>query len=97
MALEISIEAYLVKRVEELGGIAVKMNIQGRVGWPDRLVVLHGGRTLYVELKRPKGGRVSATQKHVHAQLLRMGHTVWVLKNRDEIDEAINGLYAEEI
>lgn len=94
MTIELHVEAYLVKRVEAAGGVAVKMNLRGRVGWPDRLVVLPGGRTIYAELKRPRGGRVSATQAQVHKQLRGLGHTVWLLKNRDEIDEAFGRLDA---
>lgn len=66
--LERDVEAYLVKRVEELGGEVRKVAWVGRRGAPDRLVMLPfaametvrdgklvPGRpnTIWVELKRP--------------------------------------------
>jgi hypothetical protein len=61
------VEAELVARVEALGGVAEKVTVRGRRGFFDRLVTLPGGRTIYVECKRPKGGRLSPHQKQRHA------------------------------
>ena len=57
------IEAELVKRVTALGGIADKVQVIGRRGFCDRLVVLPHGRIFLVECKRPRGGRLSPHQK----------------------------------
>ena len=46
---ESEVEAYLVKRVKELGGDTRKMKWIGRRGAPDRFVMLYGG--FFVELK----------------------------------------------
>lgn len=63
--LERDVEAYLVKRVEELGGEVRKVKWIGRRGAPDRLVMLPFAwrpyanighpppQTVWVELKRP--------------------------------------------
>lgn len=50
---EKNIEAYLVRRVKELGGVAYKFVSPGHAGVPDRLVCLPGGLTWFVELKAP--------------------------------------------
>lgn len=51
--LEIKVEEYLIKKVKELGGHVRKVQWIGRRGAPDRMVMLNG-RTVFVELKKPK-------------------------------------------
>ena len=61
--LEKDIEAKLRKAVEAEGGKCVKWVCPGWAGVPDRLVLLPGGRIVFVETKRPKGGTLSELQK----------------------------------
>ena len=58
---ESEIEARLVRGVKALGGVAYKFVSPGNVGVPDRVVVLPGGRVIFVELKA-EGGRLSPMQ-----------------------------------
>lgn len=51
--LEKTIEAALVKRVKELGGMAEKFVSPGRRSVPDRLVTLPDGVIIFVECKAP--------------------------------------------
>lgn len=64
---ESQIEAYLAKRVKELGGEVRKVQWVGRRSAPDRLVMLpycsawahrgwahRGGKTIWVEVKNPE-------------------------------------------
>lgn len=51
MKSENAVEEYLVRAVKTLGGEVRKVVWQGRKGAPDRLVMLPGGATLWVELK----------------------------------------------
>lgn len=88
---EHKVEAALVRRVTAAGGVAVKM--MAVRGLPDRLVLLPGGRTVFVELKRPKGGRLSPHQKFWIARLQALGVEVAVARNGDDID-ALFGLEA---
>lgn len=60
--LEKDIETKLRKLVEGYGGRCLKWVCPGWVGVPDRLILLPGGRIIFVETKRPKGGRLSAMQ-----------------------------------
>lgn len=85
MTLESTIEAYLVKRVKELGGETVKLAVPG-TRFIDRLCMLPGGVTLYVELKRPKGGRKSKLQEHWIEWLVANGHRAAFAKTKDEVD-----------
>lgn len=60
--LEKEIEAKLVNIVKRHGGLCLKWVCPGWAGVPDRIVLLPGGRVIFVELKRPKGGVVSSRQ-----------------------------------
>jgi hypothetical protein len=83
---ESAIEAELIRRVEEIGGIAEKVTVIGRRGFFDRLIVLPGGETLYVEVKRPKGGRISKHQRARHAKYSDLGARVAIVKTMADID-----------
>lgn len=82
---EVNVEARLFQGVKKRGGIALKLTRWG--GIPDRALILPGGRTVYVELKRPKDGRLTWRQRLTHARLRKMGHEVEVLWSREEVDE----------
>lgn len=85
METEIQVETYFVKRVEELRGLTAKMTIRGRAGWPDRLAAVESELYL-VELKRPRGGRLSAIQKELHKKLADIGVPVLVLWSKADVD-----------
>lgn len=85
MVSEIQVETHLVNRVKELGGMTAKMTIRGRAGWPDRLVALDG-ELILVELKRPRGGRLSAVQIELHKKLAATGVIVLVLWSIADVD-----------
>ena len=82
--LERDVEAHLVKRVEELGGECRKVKWIGRVGAPDRLVMLPFARMetirdgkliperptcLWVELKAPGKAAGFPSNAHERAQV----------------------------
>lgn len=75
--LEKEIEAKLGREVKKCGGRCVKWVSPGNAGVPDRIVLLPGGKILFVELKRPKGGEVSALQRKWREWLTALGFTVW--------------------
>ena len=69
--MEKQIEAYLVRRVKELGGVAYKFTSPAHRGVSDRIVCMPDGSTWFVELKA-SGGRLSELQKHFQAEMLRL-------------------------
>ena len=84
--LEKEIEAALRKAVAAAGGKCLKWVCPGWSGVPDRIVLLPGGRIVFVETKRPKGGKLSAMQKWWRDELWAMGFeyaTVWNDKDVD--------------
>ena len=89
---EAELETHLLKQVDIRGGITAKMTVQGRRGWPDRLVILPGGAVALVELKKPKTGRWSATQKEMFVRLGALGVNIMRLNSTDQIDSFLNVL-----
>lgn len=80
--LESAIEAFFRREVRKLGGHAIKM-VPTSKGLPDRLVVMPGGRTYFVELKQTSG-KTSPAQDMWHSRLRGLGHHVAVLYGRDD-------------
>lgn len=85
---EHSIEQKLTKRVEALGGETRKVSWVGRRGAPDRLILLPG-RAIWVELKRPKGGRLSALQIAEMGALQRAGCECYVVASEEDIERVL--------
>lgn len=84
MRRESTVESYLVRRVKESGGMAIKLNPIGMAGLPDRLVLLPGAKIIFVELKRP-GEKPRKLQTHIHNQLRLLGFRVEVADNNEKI------------
>jgi hypothetical protein len=87
--LESAIERELRLRVEALGGLCIKVKAIGRRGFFDRIVVLPGGRVWFVELKRPKGGRLSPHQVWHLGEFSRLGAVAVVVKSTADIDRLL--------
>lgn len=90
------VEEHLVNTLNNLGGLGWKFTSPGTVGVPDRIVVLNG-LLCFVELKRPKGGRVSEIQKWRIKQLHAQGMRAYVIKNKEEVDVLIDCLMRGEL
>jgi len=61
-------------------------------GWPDAIVILKN-RIIFMEIKRPKGGRKSDKQKEMAIRFLHLGHKIHEVKTRKR---AIEILYGKE-
>lgn len=80
---ERDVEAYLVKLVKAKGGEIRKVKWIGRVGAPDRRVMLNGG--VWVELKAPGEGPTAA-QLREHLRMRRRGEMVTVISSLDGVE-----------
>lgn len=76
------IERHLVNEVKKAGGIAYKFVSPSRRAVPDRLVLLPGGKVIFVECKAP-GEKPRPDQLREHARLFALGHQVVVLDSKD--------------
>jgi len=84
--VEAKVEQYLVDSVITRGGTCPKFTDPGRRGAPDRIVCLPGHPSYFVELKRPKFGKLDAHQTRYHETLRIAGQRVWVIWSNEEVD-----------
>lgn len=84
--LEKDIEQELVRLIKQNGGMCLKWTCPGWSGVPDRIVLLPGGRVVFAELKRPKGGRLSELQKWWRKKLIYLGFSHWVIWDQGDLD-----------
>ena len=94
--LEKEIEKKLVEGIRRLGGRAYKWVSPGSNGVPDRIIVMPGGRILFVELKTSTGV-VSKLQKMQIRMLSQMGCDVRVVFGMDGVQDLLDRLTAESM
>lgn len=83
--LERDIENYLVRRVKQAGGLALKFCSPGVRGVPDRLLVLPDA-VVFVEVKRGSLGKISPLQRRMLNRLRSLGARAVVVRDRNEVD-----------
>lgn len=82
--LESSTERFVVRVAKnEFNFIVLKLNNKASDGWPDRLFLRPEGESFFIEFKR-KGETPRKLQEFRIANLLSMGHTVYVVDNAEE-------------
>lgn len=88
--LERDVEAALVKRVNALPGArCAKFVSPGWSGVPDRIILLNGGRVLFVEVKAP-GKEPRTLQRAVHKTLKRLKFDVYVVDGPAGIEKVLS-------
>ena len=87
--LEKRIEGKLKAALQARGALVYKFVSPGQAGVPDRLIVLPGGRCVFVELKQLKG-RMNELQKWQIERLRTQGAEVYVVKGPEDA-EALPG------
>lgn len=85
---EKAIERYLVDEVKKIGGVCLKYYNPNVAGYPDRLLLLSGARTIWVELKS-KGKHTTPLQKVRIRTLQNLGYSVFVCDSKESVDKVI--------
>lgn len=85
---EAKIEAYLVKRCKEIGGIAEKYTSPNKRSVPDRLCQFPQDTIVFVELKAT-GKKPTKLQEHDHSVRRQRGHQVYVIDSKEGVDNFI--------
>lgn len=85
---EREVEESLAKGVKKLGGRAYKFVSPGNAGVPDRIVILPGGKIIFVELKRP-GGKTTALQDVQIQRLQDLGCDVGIVSSLQEVKDCL--------
>lgn len=81
-------ETYLMSRIQEIGGLAVKLECPGTRGFPDRMIILPYGIISYAEIKRPKE-KPRPNQTQTMMTLASYGVDVWWANTKEEIDKQV--------
>ena len=94
--LEKSIERKMVQALEARGAMAWKFTSPGRQGVPDRIVLLPGGRVVFVETKSPTG-RLSPSQRVTIKRMRDLGHDVRVVYGAEQAARLIEELMPDGV
>lgn len=94
--LESEVERRFRRAVEQAGGLCVKFIPDFARGFPDRIVILPGGILVWVETKRPEGGKLSPVQKVQHVLLRRLGQRVEVVWTGEQAERLVGELVSGE-
>ena len=84
--LEKEIEGKLTEKVKRRGGMCLKWVCPGWAGVPDRMVLLPGGVVVFVELKRPRDGRLSRRQIWWRNKLQALGFYYCVIWTPEDVE-----------
>jgi len=79
----------VVRTAKNAGGIALKLLCLMFTGWPDRTVLLPGGRICFAEIKTT-GKKLSPRQEIVISWLRTLGFTVFVVDDDNSYNEFVN-------
>lgn len=85
---ESEIEKYLVDAAEAKGFLVRKVSWIGRRGAPDRVIMLPGGRIVWVELKAP-GEKPEPHQEREHVRMRALGQRVEVVDSFHRVNEVL--------
>lgn len=90
---EAAVERWLGKQIKQMGGLYLKFTSPGNIGVPDRIIILPGGKVLFVELKA-SNGRLTAMQVFQINRLWAMGcnaRVVYGMRGARQLKEELNG------
>lgn len=93
---ESDVESYLVQEVKKQKGMAMKFISPGLRGVPDRIVLMEGGKIIFVELKAP-GEKPRKQQEIRIAQMKSLGFKVKTIDTKRGVDELINEMTAGDV
>ena len=86
--LEKDIEKYLRDEIKKVGGVAYKFVSPGNSGVPDRLVLLPGRWSFFVELKAP-GKKTRKIQDIQIRKIRALGFPVLIIDSKKQVDDLV--------
>lgn len=90
---ESRLEHRLKREIKKRGGKALKFTSPGEAGMPDRLILLPGGRAVFVEMKAPRKALRSLQRKRAE-ELRAMGFSVYCLDSVAAIEKFITEVFS---
>ena len=85
------LEKKLREEVKKLGGIALKFGTVYHTGMPDRVILMPGGNTSFVELKTT-GKKPTTLQRKSLEMLNGLGFEAVVIDSQDSLNTFLNNL-----
>jgi hypothetical protein len=89
--LEVILEAKVTEYAYQKKCFSLKLNVIGRVGWPDRIYLYYGARIIFIEFKRV-GQKPRRIQDYIHGKLREYGFRVYVVDDFSQGVAAIDDL-----
>jgi len=86
---EALVENHLGNLVYKAGGMCVKLSPMNYVGIPDRMILLPGGRLVFVECKKPKRGKIAKIQGWWRDRLIGLGFEHRYVFTKDEAKQVV--------
>lgn len=83
------LERSLVEKIRQHGGICLKLQGNMYAGMPDRLILLPGGRVVFVELKS-EGVKPRKLQLIRHEELRALGFKVFVIDTHEKLTQFLD-------
>lgn len=90
------LEIKVKHEVKSLGGKALKFLSNYWVGAPDRIILLPGGKTCFVEVKST-GEKLRPVQKTRRKELEKLGFKVYVVDSEESLNRFINEVSGLEV
>lgn len=94
--LESFLERKFVEAVKKTGSTALKFTSPGMAGIPDRIVLIPGGKVIFVELKR-EGQKLRPLQLKRKKDLEALGFQVEVVDSINRIEEVCHGIRTAQL
>lgn len=85
---EVRIERFLKRKIENIGGLCIKLVSPSMAGVPDRLILLPKGKIYFAELKA-LGGKLRPLQAKRKDKLESLGFKVYVIDTFEKVDELL--------
>lgn len=93
---EASLESKLVHEVQKRGGLCWKFTSPGIAGVPDRIVLVPGGKVVFVEMKAP-GKRMRPLQIKRAEQIVSMGLPFYCISSKQGIFDFLQEMFGDGI
>lgn len=89
MASEKLLEKNLKDCITESGGLCLKLLSPWFTGFPDRTILMSGGRIYFAEIKTT-GKKPNARQPFVHGLLRKLGFIVFIIDSKETLQAALH-------
>lgn len=89
MASEKILEKRLKSEVEKLGGLCLKYHNSFDTSYPDRIVLMPGGKTVWIEIKS-SGEKLEKLQEFRIRSMEALGHRTEVIDTYTKLENFLN-------